>query len=106
MNKKYETVMKKRPEGIDNSSTPFLYRYGGKIVGLVLMVFGVKILMSKSSGNSEEDMGGVVVAIILIIVGILFYMISGLAKKIMKRNRYIQELETVTKENTDVKTKD
>jgi hypothetical protein len=88
----------------------FIYRYLGLLVAIAAIVFGISLLVSAVIGNqlitfvtgTPEKLPGeittritVFTALVSIGVGILLFMISTLAKRLLKRNKYIIDLEEI-----------
>ena len=106
----YELLQEDSPNVIANSLLMFIYRYVGLLISLAAIGFGISLLVSATISNqlmsvitgtpeklSDEITTRITVfaALVSIGLGILFFIISTLAKGLLKRNGYIIQLEEI-----------
>ena len=110
----YELLKENSPSVITHSVLMFIYRYVGLLVAIAAILFGISLLISAVMGNQLitfitgtpgqlpneiTTRITIFVALVSIALGFLFFVISTLAKRLLKRNDYIMELEEIIEES-------
>ena len=106
----YELLKENSPSVVGNSLLMFIYRIVGMLLSLAAILFSISLLVNAAIGNQlmsfitgtpaklPDEVTAhitVFVALVSIGLGILFFIISTLAKRLLKRNTYIIELEEI-----------
>lgn len=106
--RKYEQLRQQSPSLVGSSLVMFFYRYCFLFLAPVAVFIGISMIPSSTFGdmvirlvaNTSDKLANptanrltVILGLVMILVGMLLLLASRLAKKTMRRNLYILDLE-------------
>lgn len=112
-NQEYKQLRDSSPSIFRSSLLMLFYRYGGLFLAPVSVFLGISIIISSTIGDTvirflanssvnlpspETNRFITILGLAFILVGIMLFIMSRLAKRIIKRNLYILDLQEVMDE--------